>query len=604
MSMDVNTDRFPPLGGNFGARPEPRPIGVVKENPEPVQTDAVNLSGSQATDNAEVKKSTAEPGKMSPAAAPSQGVATSTPTPPTAPTTMPSPVAVSQFPLLESRGFTLDQLGGNGTVRSQLDSLIKAVADHQPPPFSSYLLAGNTGTGTTTLVRALAGGLYPLGVTTLEADGSAFNDDANHKLQQIFAEGMAEAQKSPLKTAVIFFEHVDDVTPVRSHDATDAAIRNHEKLATFVDLAQAAADRKDVNLIVVGTTSRQDSIDYEAVNCFQRVLEVQTPSGPQERSEVIRCLLKQRGLQANDAVIADLARGTGGKNPADLDKILGLATRIQGTAEISQKAALDARLEFKFGAMQPVTNPDWMFRLSICHELGHGVIRYLFNEMAEQGHHPDHHIAGIDALSFAPRPGVTASVALTPSGNPASTFEYYIGEIASNLAGRQAEYLFGDGHISAGPGNDLKYATDLLKDAVETKGMGASVGAFNTQENGDKPADQIDIHNDERAMRDTAERIAMTTVRFYKSFISDFATDMLKNKSDLSKLTVSGDDLIAQLKTWEHADPQRETMLTRLKQWIHQQMDAIRPHVPQAFDPMTGTMVSVTPDSADAPKSA
>ena len=528
---------------------------------------------------------------------------------PSGPVNAPSTIPTTQaqpfnFPLLESKGLTLDQLGGNPAVRNDLEGLVKSVANHQPPPFSSYLLAGNTGTGKTTLVRGLAGELYPLGVSTLEADPSAFNDDAPNKLKQVFSDASALAEKSPAKTAVILFDNVDDITPIRSHDNTDAAIKSHDKLMTFVDQAKAAAARKDINLVVIGTTSRQDSMDLEANKCFERTLEVLGPGGPEDRVADLKTILKQRGLQADDSVLQDLARGTGGKNPADLDKIVALAAKMQGGTQISKKAALDARLEVKFGPTQPVTSPDWMFKLSVSHELGHAVIRHVFNDMAEREGHPDHHLGGIDALSFAPRPGVTASVALTPSGNPASTFEYYFGEISSNLGGREAEYLFGNGHISAGPGNDIRNATDLLKDAVEVKGMGASVGPINTQENGNKSTDEVDVHNDEKLMNDTAERVAMTTVRFYQSFISDFASDMLKNKNDLSKLTVSGDDFLAQLTAWEHADPKREAGLLNLEAWINQQMQSIRPKPPEAFDPMTNTMVSVQAGSAGGPSFA
>jgi len=506
------------------------------------------------------------------------------------------PLAPTPFPLLDTQGFTLENLGGNSPVRAELQQLVGSLRDHQQPPYSSYLVKGNTGAGKTTLIRALAADLDKVGVKTFHADGADFSEGGPQKLRQLFQEAQQAALKSPHKTAVVHIDEIEAAARIRSKNAS-LAIRvgaavsgalsglagmvglkgvippedpaeSHQTLAALTSLME-----KNTNLIFIGTTSRADTMDFDASKRFQRELEIDTPSGPEERLSILKAMVAREKLEVEPGVLEDMSKATIGANPLSLEKGLRQA-RVLGNGKVTGDSAREARLQESFGPARPVTNPDWMWRLTICHEMGHVVVRHLFEDMAKD--HPDQQPKGIDAISFASRGPSNAAVFLKSSSNPASTFEWYMAEVASNLAGRTSEALFGKGHTSAGPGSDITHASNQVKEAIREKGMGLTLGPVNPQNSGSK-LDEEKASKDQERFTAVADQIATSTVQFYRDFTEDFAKEMLGQRNNLSKLTMSGQEVQNRLRAWENSTPERAAQLAALKDQIRQAMAAIKP---------------------------
>jgi ATP-dependent Zn protease len=508
---------------------------------------------------------------------------------------VPTAFPVAPCPRLDSQGMTLGQLGGHSAARQELQQLAETLKNGQPAPFSSYLIEGNSGAGKTSLVRALSGELAGLGVTTLHAEAADFSEGGPPKIRQLFAEAQQQASMSPLKTCLVLIDEVEAIAPIRSSfseaglqmgTALSAAmasvpgwvglqslasppqnttLERHQLLTTLT--SQMA---KNTNVILMATTSRSDLMDKEATGRFERTLECPTPSGPSERLDILKSLAQRRNLQIDEQVLQDMADATVGNNPGDLDKGLRLA-QVLGQGQVTDESAREARLQKAFGSARQVTNPDWMLRLTICHEMGHVVVRHLMEEMATG--YPDQLPKAIDAVSFAPRGTSNAAVFLKSTTNPASTFEWYMAEVASNLAGRTAESLFGQGHVSAGPGGDIGFATTLAGEAVRQKGMGRNLGPVN-------PSNDIQhrqANDDEMAINRVGDQIATSTVEFYRDFIDNYAAQMVAKRSDLKQLTVSGRELQDQLRAWQHATPERSQQLTQLKAQIREAIQSIKP---------------------------
>ncbi len=493
------------------------------------------------------------------------------------------------FPLLESQGLTLDALGGQNPARKELQGLVKMLKQGQAPPFSSYLLQGSTGSGKTTLGRALAGELFPLGIKSIHAEAADFVQDGPQKLKDLFAEARAAAAESPSGTAMVLIDEVEALARIRSQQPDLAttvaaslagpagnvamwAAQEHQLLVTLTSEMD-----KSSNVILVGTTSRSDTMDYEASNRFQRKLDCPTPSGPEERLSILESLVHRKRYQVDEGVLEEIAAATPGDNPGKLENNLRTAAALGG-GQISSKSAREARLQEAFGIARPVTNPDWMWRLTICHELGHVVVRHLFESMAQENQQPDHMPKGIDAVSFAPRGPANAAVFLKTSNNPASTFEWYMAEISSNLAGRAAEAAFGNGHLSGGPGSDIQHATSLTSEAVRGKGMGFTLGPVNAF---NSPVTEAQAKADEERIRQVSDQIGASCVEFYHDFIENYAANMLTQRDNLDELTVSGKELKEQLSAWEQADPQRSQKLANLKAQIAREIAAIKAPAPQ-----------------------
>lgn len=506
------------------------------------------------------------------------------------------PLPLSPFPRLDTQGFTLESLGGNSPARAELQKLVGTLRDGGRPPYSSYLIKGNTGAGKTTLVRALAADLEKVGVHTFHADGADFSEDGPQKLRRLFQEAQQAALKSPGQTAVVHIDEIEAAARIRSKTASlgmrvSAAVSGalsglagmmglkevvpkedpaeaHQTLATLTSLME-----KNGNLILIGTSSRVDTMDFDASKRFQRELQVDTPSGPQERLSILKSIVQREKLEVEPGVLEDMSKATIGANPLGLEKGLRQA-KVLGNGKITGDSAREARLQESFGVARPVTNPDWMWRLTICHEMGHVVVRHLFEDMAKD--HPDQQPKGIDAVSFAPRGPANAAVFLKSTSNPASTFEWYMAEVSSNLAGRTSEALFGKGHTSAGPGSDITHASNLVKEAVREKGMGQTLGPVNPQNSGSR-LDEEKASKDQERFIAVADQIATSTVEFYRDFTESFAGEMLSHRKDLDKLTLSGQDLQDRLRNWEKATPERIAGLAALKDQIRQSIQSIKP---------------------------
>ena len=149
-------------------------------------------------------------------------------------------------------------------------------------------------------------------------------------------------------------------------------------------------------------------------------------------------------------------------------------------------------------------------------------------------------------------------------------------EVASNLAGRTSEALFGDGHTSAGPGSDITHASNQVKEAVREKGMGQTLGPVNPQNSGSK-LDEEKASRDQERLTAVADQIATSTIEFYRDFTESFAREMLGHRNDLSKLTLSGQEVQSRLRTWENANPERTAKLAALKDESREAMASIKP---------------------------
>ncbi|MFN8611195.1 MAG: AAA family ATPase [Vulcanimicrobiota bacterium] len=502
-------------------------------------------------------------------------------------------VTGTPFPKMETEGYTLSNLGGHNPARQEFQKLVDSLRDGGKPPFASYLIKGNTGAGKTTLVRALAGELDGIGVPTFHAEGADFSQDGPQKLRQLFMQAQQAALKSPKQTAVIAIDEIEAAARIRSGNARVAMkvstaitaalsglaglvgfkaaqpeedpAESHQTLVALTSLMD-----KNTNLILIGTSSRSDTMDFEASKRFQRELECATPSGPAERLSILQSLAAHQGLEVEPEVLQEMADASLGANPLGLQKSLRLA-KVLGAGKVTADSAREARLQESFGVARPITNPDWMLRLTICHEMGHVVVRHLFEELA-QGH-PDQQPKGIDAISFAPRGTSNAAVYLKSTANPASTFEWYMAEVASNLAGRTSEAIFGQGHSSAGPGGDISYASKLVREAVREKGMGQSLGPVS-------PSSQLDeskAGRDQEQFTRVADQIATSTVEFYRDFTETLARELVSQRHDLSKLTLSGQAVQDRLRAWETATPERAAQLAALKSKIAEAMRSIKP---------------------------
>ncbi|MBN9416476.1 MAG: AAA family ATPase [Candidatus Eremiobacteraeota bacterium] len=481
-----------------------------------------------------------------------------------------SPLSGSQG-LVQSQNLSLKTLGGQPSARQSLQTLAESLEqNHKGWPI---LLTGNSGSGKTTLVRALAGDLQQAGISTLGVEAANLNCD---NLAAYFSQASGLAAQSPHGVSVLALEDLDLAARVRNNENSETSLRQHRLLA---QLCQSLKDYPSVT--VVATTSRPEIVDREASELFQRV-DVKTPSGPEERLEILQSVCRQRNLQADPQALQAMADATRGDQTSQL---VELVQKASPNGAITTESGRQARLEQAFGAAGPVTLDDANFRVTVCHELGHVVVRHLFQQLAERTNHPEHLPQAIDSISFAPRGGSNAAVFLKNSSNPVSSFEYYFAEVTSNLAGRAAENQCGGGQLTAGPGDDIFNATRLTQEAVRQKGMGQNLGPVNAVAG----ATLHLAEEDEDRFTKAADRVAASIVNYYRPMIEEYAAEMVEKKNQPAALCVGGEDLLQRIQQWEQG---RGEPIERLQNWVAKEMESLKPKPPAIYDPVSDKMVS------------
>lgn len=484
------------------------------------------------------------------------------------------PLNLPETHLVDPRHLSLKSLGGQPSARQSLTQFKEQLEqNHRPWPI---LLTGNSGAGKTTLLRALAGDLAWSSISTVGVE--AIDLKSPEELQLYFAEASRLAAQSPQGRSVLALEDLDLAARVRSSEPGEVGSRQHQLMAS---LCQAM--RNTPNVVVVATTSRPDVVDREASELFQRV-DVQTPTSAKERLEILESLSRRYGIQAEPGSLEEMAEATAGDQTSQL---VGLLQKAAPTGMLTTQSGRQARLDKVFGPAGPVTLDDANFRVTVCHELGHVVVRHLFSELAERSNHPENRPQAIDSISFAPRGGSNAAVFLKPSGNPISSYESYFAEVASNLAGRAAENQFGGGQITAGPGDDILNATRLTQEAVRQKGMGQQLGPFNPNlalaGNALRQAEE-----DEQRFTKAADSVAASIVNFYRPMIEAYAAEVVTRRNEPEALCVAGVDLLEKVKQWDKVRPE---LLERLQNWVAREMDSLKPKPPAIYDPLSDRLL-------------
>ena len=499
-----------------------------------------------------------------------------------------APVAADQVEL--SPG--LAQLGGSQGPRRQLNEVVRSVQQGKPFPQQSYLIVGDSGTGTTTLATRLAQDLSGYGMTTFLTSGGELLKQGHQGLSGLFDQARQSALQSPTGKAAVFIDDIDSAFLPRQSQIDSSAAAQHQLLGVFLDETGQLNGQDGSQILLLGTTSRPDTMDWSARDRFSQRVSINTPSNADERQQVLESLLGQKGLQAESPVaVREMAEGTRGKNPLELSRMLDKAQAV--TPDDGKLTTTDlqlARLEERYGPASVRPVPDWAFRLTACHELSHVVVRQFFQSMAR----PDEVPLAVDMISLIPREGTEAAVELKYNGNPSKTLEYYVAEIASNYAGRSAEVLFGDGHLSAGVGNDLEHLTRLAREAVLEKGMGATLGSLKPAASGVDQAYQLRAQADIDRLLQTSEHLSHTLTRYYGDFIRNLADEFVAGREKPENLLMSGQQFSEKFQAWESATPQRQAELSRLRDYARQQLNSLRPAPATAWDPVSGAQVPVS----------
>ncbi|HZX46608.1 MAG TPA: ATP-dependent zinc metalloprotease FtsH [Clostridia bacterium] len=363
------------------------------------------------------------------------------------------------------------------------------------------LLVGPPGTGKTYLARAVAG---EAGVPFFSISGSDFVEMfvgvGASRVRDLFDQAK---KNSP---CIVF---IDEIDAVGRHRGAGLGGGHDEREQTLNQLL-VEMDGFNINegIIIVAATNRPDILDPALLRPgrFDRQILVGIPD-IKEREAILRIHSRGKPLD-EDVSIEDLAKGTPGFTPADLENLMNEAALL--AARRGKKKI--GREELEEGVTRVVAGPEKRSRimsekdkkLTAYHEAGHAVVARLLPNTD-----PVHQI------SIIPRGRAGGYTMILPQEDKyymsKSEMEEYLVHL---LGGRVAEKL-AINDISTGAQNDLEKASRMARKMVTEYGMSETLGPMTFG----SAQDEVFIGRDMARSKNYSEEVAARIDKEVKKMI-------------------------------------------------------------------------------------
>jgi transitional endoplasmic reticulum ATPase len=227
--------------------------------------------------------------------------------------------------LIEVPEVRWDDIGGLDLVKQQLREAVEwpikypHIFEHmgiRPP--KGILLYGPPGCGKTLLAKAAA---TESGANFIAVKGpeilSKWIGESEKAIREIFKRARKAAP------AIIFFDEIDAIAPVRGHDVSGVTDRIVNQMLTEMDGIEALR-----GVVVIGATNRPDLLDPALLRPgrFDRVIYVPPPD-TKARYEILKIHTRKIPL-AEDVNLVELAKITEGYSGADLEALVREAVML------------------------------------------------------------------------------------------------------------------------------------------------------------------------------------------------------------------------------------------------------------------------------------
>jgi ATP-dependent metalloprotease len=332
------------------------------------------------------------------------------------------------------------------------------------------LLSGKPGTGKTLLARAIAG---ESGVNFIYCTGSNFDEMYVGLGAKRVRELFAEARKN---TPCIIF--IDEIDSLMSKSRRFGMEHSSSRGTINQLLAEMDGFEKNENIMVIGATNHEDSLDPAAVRPgrFDKKIHVPLPD-VNGRKDILDLYL---GKIAKDEEIDSkkIANMTPGFSGAELQNLVNTAITqaVHEGREVADLPAFEyARDRLMMGIERKKLSMTEKDRLNTAiHEAGHATVCY-FTPGARK----------LYKATIVARGGSLGATYMQPDESDmlSTTKLKCIAQIDTAMGGHVAEKLFiGDKKVTTGCSSDLKGATDIAYQAVMRFGMfGEELGYISSE---------------------------------------------------------------------------------------------------------------------------
>lgn len=324
-------------------------------------------------------------------------------------------------------------------------------------PTKGLILYGPPGTGKTLIAKAISG---EAGVPFFSASGSDFVEKyvgvGAARIRDLFS----KARKS--SPCIVFIDELDAIGGNRGESNNSERDQTINALLTELDGFTASE-----GILTICATNRLDILDPALTRPgrFDLKIAVNLPD-KQARYQILK--LHSTGKKLADEVkIEDLAKKTNGFSGAELENLLNEAALIAATKD--QEWITNADIEDAFfkiimnGHKKRREENDEYARLVAYHESGHTLATKLLTN------------DGVTTVTIIQSTSGAGGVTFrAPDDTPLKSKKYLRNLVKVMYAGRAAEQILlsSDEDITTGASEDIKQATEIIKQYIAIYGMG------------------------------------------------------------------------------------------------------------------------------------
>jgi len=426
---------------------------------------------------------------------------------------------------------TFNDVAGIDEVKEELEDIVNFLKD--PKNFSALgakmpkgvLLAGPPGTGKTLVARAVAG---EANVPFYFMSGSDFVElfvgVGAARVRDLFKEAK---ENSP---AIIFIDELDAVGRQRGTGLGGGHDEREQTLNALLVEMDGFDPREGI--VVMAATNRPDILDKALLRPgrFDKKIFLDVPD-LRAREEIIKIHLRGKKI-ADDIDVKSLARSTPGFVGADLENMVNEAALL---------AARDNRDhitndDFQEAIERVIVGPARKSRkitpkekkVITYHELGHAFLGYLL-PYADPVHKITIVPRGQAALGY--------TMQLPTEDRFLITEPEIKDKIVGMLGGRAAEEIVFN-EITTGAGNDLKRATELVREMVAQLGMSEKIGPIAWGEEEGEIFLGREITRMKNFSQETAKEIDSEIKNFILSSYEKAKNLLLENRKRLDLLAI------------------------------------------------------------------
>ncbi len=420
---------------------------------------------------------------------------------------------------------TFDDVAGLEEEKEELKEVVDFLKDpHKYTRMGAripkgMLLVGPPGTGKTLLAKAVAGEAR---VPFFTISGSDFVEMfvgvGASRVRDLFEDAKKNAP------CIVFIDEIDAVARRRGTGLGGGHDEREQTLNQM--LVEMDGFGENEGIIVMAATNRVDILDPAILRPgrFDRKVGVGKPD-VRGREEILKVHAKNKPM-GDDVDLASIARTTAGFTGADLENLLNEAAIYAARFDrkyMNQEDINHAFVKVGIGAEKhSKVISEKEKKITAYHESGHAILFHLL---------PD--VGPVYTVSIIPT-GMSAAGYTMPLPEKDEMFmtrSKMLQEVVVDLGGRAAEEIVFD-DITTGASQDIKQATELVRNMVKRYGMSESIGLVNYGDD----SDEVMIGRDLAHARPFGEEATTTIDREVKKIMDECyarAKDIITENRDI-----------------------------------------------------------------------